>query len=90
MNAKRKGTRNEHRSAQLLEGAGYAVTRATASLGVWDLTGIGHRGLVLCQVMTLDSPSTVEALRSFPAPPNAPKPAHRWRDRRWVSDVRGL
>jgi hypothetical protein len=27
MNAKRKGTRNEHRSIRLLEAAGYACTR---------------------------------------------------------------
>ena len=32
MNAKAKGTRNEHRSMRLLEAAGYAVTRAAASL----------------------------------------------------------
>jgi hypothetical protein len=35
MNAKAKGTRNEHRSRLLLEAAGYAVTRAAASLGDW-------------------------------------------------------
>jgi Holliday junction resolvase len=40
MNAKAKGNRNEHRSKALLEAAGYAVTRAGASLGVWDLIGI--------------------------------------------------
>ena len=31
MNAKAKGTRNEHRSMRLLESAGYSVTRAAAS-----------------------------------------------------------
>lgn len=41
MNAKRKGTRNEHRSRVLLEAAGYAVTRAAASLVAWDLIGVG-------------------------------------------------
>ena len=40
-NAKRKGTRNEHRSMRLLEAAGYSVTRAAALLGTWDLVGIG-------------------------------------------------
>src|SRR5262245_1538557 len=39
--AKRKGTRNEHRSRLLLEAAGYAVTRAAASLGAWDLIQLG-------------------------------------------------
>ena len=36
MNAKAKGTRNEHRSMHLLEAAGYVVTRAAASLGAWE------------------------------------------------------
>jgi Holliday junction resolvase len=34
MNAKRKGTRNEHKSIRILETAGYACTRAAASLGL--------------------------------------------------------
>ncbi len=33
MNAKRKGSRNKHRSMALLEAAGYQCTRAAASLG---------------------------------------------------------
>ena len=33
MNAKRKGTRNEHRSIEILEAAGYRCIRAAASLG---------------------------------------------------------
>jgi hypothetical protein len=40
MNAKAKGTRNEHRSIRLLEAARYACTRAAASLGAWDIIGI--------------------------------------------------
>lgn len=34
MNAKRKGTRQEHRSKAILEAAGYAVTRAAGSDGM--------------------------------------------------------
>jgi hypothetical protein len=41
MNAKRKGTRNEHRSIALLESAGYRCSRSAASLGEWDIVGIG-------------------------------------------------
>jgi hypothetical protein len=41
-NAKCKGTRNEHRSRLLLEAAGYAVTRAAASLGARDLVGVAR------------------------------------------------
>jgi Holliday junction resolvase len=47
VNTKRKGTRNEHRSKALLEAAGYAVCRAAASLGAWDLIGIGSAEVVL-------------------------------------------
>jgi len=50
MNAKRKGTRNEHRSMRLLEAAGYSVTRAAASLGDWDIIAIGPVDVILVQV----------------------------------------
>ena len=91
-NAKRKGTRNEHRSKAILEAAGYAVCRAAASLGVWDLVAIGSADVVLVQVKTRDWPGTVEmeTLRSFPAPQNARKLVHRWRDRQRLPDVREL
>lgn len=92
MNAKAKGTRNEHRSRLLLEAAGYAVTRAAASLGAWDLVGIGSTDVVLVQVKTRDWPGAVEmeALQVFPAPPNARKLVHRWRDHQRLPDVREL
>jgi hypothetical protein len=34
-------TRNEHRSIRLLEAVGYACTRGAASLGAWDIIGVG-------------------------------------------------
>jgi uncharacterized protein with GYD domain len=40
MNAKRKGTRREHQAKRMLEADGYAVTRAAASRGCWDLVAI--------------------------------------------------
>jgi hypothetical protein len=90
MNAKRKGTRNEHRSIRLLEAAGYACTRAAASLGTSDIVGIGSADIVLCQVKTRDWPGAVEmeALKTFPAPANCRKLLHRWRDRQSTPDVR--
>ena len=54
MNAKRKGTRNEHRSIKVLEPAGYRCTRSAASLGDWDIIGTGSHDVVLCQVKTRD------------------------------------
>ena len=73
MNAKAKGTRNEHRSMRLPEAAGYRCTRSAASLGEWDLIGIGSRDVVLVQVKTRDWPGSVEmeTLREFTAPPMA-------------------
>ena len=92
MNTKRKGTRNEHRSKALLEAAGYAVCRAAASLGVWDLIGIGSTDVVLCQVKTRDWPGSIEmeTLQTFVAPANCRKLVHRWRDRHRMPDVREL
>jgi Holliday junction resolvase len=92
MNAKRKGTHNEHRSMAILEASGYATTRAAASLGVWDIIGIGSADVVLVQVKTRDWPGAVEMeqLREFRCPPNAKKLVHRWRDRQRLPDVKEL
>ena len=92
MNGKRKGTRNEHRSMAVLEAAGYRCTRAAASLGAWDIIGVGSTDVVLCQVKTRDWPGTVETetLRDFPAPANCRKILHRWRDRQRLPDAREL
>jgi Holliday junction resolvase len=88
--AKRKGARNERRSMALLEAAGYRCTRAAASLGAWDVIAIGPTDVVLVQVKTRDWPSAaeMEVLREFPAPPNARKLVHRWRDGQRRPDVR--
>jgi Holliday junction resolvase len=90
MNRKAKGTRNEHRSMRLLEAAGYRVTRAAASLGTFDLIGIGSADVVLVQVKTRDWPGALEteAMREFAAPVNARKLVHRWRARQRLPDVR--
>ena len=90
MNTKRKGTHNEHRSMRLFEALGYAVTRAAASLGVWDIIAIGPVDIVLVQVKTNSWPGSVEMeqLSLFKAPPNARKLVHRWRDRQRLPDVR--
>lgn len=92
MNTKRKGSVNEHRSIAILEAAGYRCTRAAGSLGTWDVIGIGPIDIVLVQVKTRDWPGTVEMeiLREFPAPPNARKLVHRWRDRQQVPDVKEI
>jgi Holliday junction resolvase len=92
MNAKAKGTRNEHRSIKLLEAAGYQCCRSAASLGAWDIIGIGTTDFVLVQVKTRDWPGTVEmeTLTGFAAPQNCRKLLHRWRDRQRQPDVREI
>jgi len=52
VNAKRKGTRNEHRSARVLEAAGYRCIRSAGSRTEWDLVGVGQLDVVLVQVKT--------------------------------------
>jgi Holliday junction resolvase len=90
MNSKHKGNRNEHRSMALLEAAGYACVRSSASFGTFDVVGIGASDVVLVQVKTRDWPGSVEmeAIRAFPCPPLSKKLIHRYRDRVRLPDVR--
>lgn len=76
----------------LLEAAGYVCTKAGASLGVWDIIGVGSNDFVLLQVKTRDWPGSteMETLKTFIAPSNAKKLVHRWRDRQRLPDVREL
>ena len=76
----------------MLEAAGYRCTRSAASLGPWDIIGIGSRDVVLCQVKTRDWPGSVEMtqLREFIIPPNCRKLVHRWRHRQRLPDTKEL
>jgi len=89
-NAKAKGRRNEYRSIRLLESAGYCCTRAAASLGVFDIVGIGSTDFILCQVKTRVWPSRkeMEDIYSFRCPPNCRKIVHRWHDWQKLPDVK--
>jgi len=77
---------------QLLEAAGYRCTRAAASLGCWDVIGIGSTDVVLVQVKSNRLPGTVETevLRDFPAPAWCKKLVHVWHDRERAPLVRVL
>jgi Holliday junction resolvase len=90
-NPKRKGNRQEHRTMAILEAAGYACTRSAASLGDWDIVGVGSSDFVLVQCKTRDWPSSeeMETLRSFVCPANCHKIVHRWRDRERLPDCQG-
>lgn len=91
-NCKAKGSRNERRSIRLLEVAGYSCTRAAASLGMFDIVGVGAGDVVLVQVKTRDWPGSIEMeqLKEFRCPPNAKKLIHRWRDYQQQPDVKEL
>ena len=92
MNTAAKGARNEHRSVAILEAAGYRCTRSAASKGAWDIVGVSSTDFVLVQCKSNRWPNTVEmeAMQLFPAPPNARKIVHLWRDRQHRPDVREL
>jgi hypothetical protein len=76
----------------ILEAAGYACTRSAASLGDWDIVGVGSSDFVLVQCKTRDWPSSeeMETLRSFVCPANCRKLIHRFRDGQRLPDVKEL
>lgn len=82
MNAKAKGNRNEHRSMALLEALGYRCSRSAASLGVFDICGIGINDVVLVQVKSNRNPprAEMETLKSFQVPAGVKKLLHVWKD----------
>jgi hypothetical protein len=92
VNAKAKGTRNEHRSKRLLEASGYCVTRAAGSLGAWDLIAVSATDFALIQVKSNRPPSPAEreALALFPCPQNCKRLIHVWVDRQRVPRVTQL
>jgi hypothetical protein len=90
MNTASKGRRNEHRSRELLERAGYVVVRAAASKGTFDLVAIGPDDVLLVQTKSNRWPSAAELaeMAAFVAPQNCRRIIHRWRDRQRAPDVR--
>jgi len=92
MNRKRKGSRSERRSREILKAQGYEVLKAGASLGVFDRIGIGAEDILLVQVKTNSWPSRREVARleAIQCPANCRKVIHRWRDRVGVPDVKEL
>lgn len=83
-NSKRKGSRNEHRSMKWLEARGYRCTRAAASLGEWDIVGVGSEDVVLVQVKSNRPPGKAEMdrMKRFEIPQTGVlKFLHIWKDR---------
>ncbi len=76
MNAKRKGSRNEHKAIRMLENAGFHCTRAAGSLGLFDIVAVSRQGVRLIQVKSnRDAPAAErEAIQEFTGiPSNASK-----------------
>jgi Holliday junction resolvase len=84
MNGKAKGTRAEYRCMRLLESVGYICTRASASLGLFDVVAIGPRDVRCIQVKSGTrrlSALEREQLRAVRVPLNCTKEAWRFPDR---------
>ena len=92
MNAASKGSRAERRTVAILEASGYACTRSAASRGCWDVIGVSASDVVLVQVKCNNWPSAaeMESMKEFPAPQNAKKLVHLWRDRQRLPDVKEI
>lgn len=84
MNSKRKGTRLEHKTIQMLKAAGYTCIRSAASLGAFDIIAINPLGIRAIQVKANAWPGPVEreGMRNAARylPPNAFVECWRWND----------
>jgi hypothetical protein len=83
VNAKRKGTRNEHKAIRALEDAGYHCTRSAGSLGLFDIIALGRQGIRLVQVKTNEDarPHEREQIQMFDGiPPGATKEVWIYQD----------
>lgn len=84
MNGKRKGTRAEHRAMRILEAAGYVCTRASASLGLFDVIAVGPSDVRLIQVKAGTkylSGVEREQIVALPVPRNVTRECWRFPDR---------
>lgn len=81
-NCKGKGTRLELRTQKYYADLGYLGTKAGGSLGAFDLVLMNSEEILLIQVKSNRPPGPAEreAMRSFPAPPNAKKLIVVWKD----------
>jgi len=86
VNAKRKGSRAEHRAIVILERAGYRCTRAAGSLGTFDVVAVGAVDLKLVQVKCGSrcqvTPLEREQIVLFAAPANCSKEVWKFFTRR--------
>jgi hypothetical protein len=91
-NAKAKGSRNERRTIKHFEVLGYSCMKAGASLGVFDVIGLGPRDNVAVQVKTNRWPGSAEMqrIKDFVTNSSNRKLVVRWDDRKKVPLVREI
>lgn len=84
MNTKAKGNRIEHEAMRLLESVGFKCCRSAASLGEWDIVGIGAEWFVVVQCKANRWPPKPERilLEKFNNPSNCVKLEWRRDDRK--------
>ncbi len=84
MNTKAKGNRIEHEAMRILESAGFKCCRSAASLGEWDIIGIGPDWFVVVQCKANRWPPKQERLllEKFDNPANCVKLEWRRDDRK--------
>ncbi len=92
MNAKAKGARRERQARIILERAGYLVTRAAGSLGVFDIVALGPHGVRLVQVKSNEKPRPAERerLELFPRLPYCTKELWVFYDRQREPEIEVL
>jgi hypothetical protein len=92
MDRKGKGARRERQSMALLEAEGYKCTKSGASLGAWDIIGVGRFDIVLLQVKSNRPPGRREmkVLQEFKAPSCCTKLLHIWRDGQGTPEVKAI
>lgn len=93
MNCKAKGTRAELRAMRILEAAGYVCTRASASLGLFDVIGVGPADVRLVQVKSGGaylSGVEREAIAALRVAPNVTRECWRFPDRARVPVIEVL
>lgn len=83
INTKQKGNNNEYKTMRYYAKQGYRCCRSAASLGAWDIIGIGLEDVVLLQVKSnrLASPAERQTMADFQAPPLCRKLLVIWYDR---------
>ena len=90
MNAKAKGTRNEHRCMALFEALGYETMRSAASRSTWDFHAWTASEGVYVQVKTGRWPGAaeMEMIKEAVVPPGCRKLVYRWMPHKRLPDVK--